>query len=63
MILLAWEAISDCFTGGRNQGMGSIAEHRYMDQLEIQCLDLWLKISTQTVLSEQFKAYLDQNSN
>lgn len=43
IILMAWEAIAECFE--EPQKTASIAEHRYIQQLEMLCLDLWIKIA------------------
>jgi hypothetical protein len=47
VIQKAWESLSSTLQLGSGTA-GSIAEQRYVNQIEYLCLDLWVKVATQT---------------
>ena len=61
VIQKAWESLSSTLQLGSGTA-GSIAEQRYVNQIENLCLDLWVKVATQTSFSVQIKTYFDQQS-
>jgi hypothetical protein len=60
IIEVAWQGVCDCFYNQHKNA--SLAEKRYLEQLENLCLTLWVKLADQTVLSSEFKSFLEDNS-